>query len=456
MKENRLGQNFGAVQLLRFALPTVLMMLFTSLYTMVDGIFVARLVNEYALSAINIINPLISFVMGVGIMLAAGGSAYVARNMGEGKALEAKQNFTLITLVALGCGIVLTVVLFVFADPLVRLLGSTDVLLPYCLAYLNCIAPFMASWIIQLIFESFFVAAGNPKLGLLVTIGAGVFNMVGDYVAIAWLGLGIQGAALATGAATLIPCVVGFVYFLNKGRSVCFARPAWRGRVVSQSCFNGISEMISNLSAMVVTLSYNLIMIKLAGEQGVAAISVILYMEFLFTAGFYGFASGVAPIISYNFGAGYRTRMKRIVKDCYKFVCVGSVCVFCVSYFGSEALVSVFADPGTPLFQTAAEGMRVFSFGFLFAGVSLMTSNMFTALSNGFVSAVISTLRSFVFVIICLYGFSYCFGVQGVWAAVPVAEVMSLAVCIICLAVVGKRYFSSSESEGHSTSSGDR
>ena len=199
--------------------------------------------------------------------------------------------------------------------------------------------------------------------------------------------------------------------------------------------------MISNLAAMVITLSYNLIMIRLAGEQGVAAITVILYLEFLFTAGFYGFASGIAPIISYNYGAGKKDRLKRIVKDAYGFVIAGSIIVYAISMIGNEFLVGIFATPGTDLFYMASHGLRIFATGFLFAGVSLMTSNMFTALSNGAVSATISLLRSFVFVLACLILFSNWWGVTGVWCAVPVAEVLSIIVCVIFLLALRKRYF---------------
>ena len=200
--------------------------------------------------------------------------------------------------------------------------------------------------------------------------------------------------------------------------------------------------MISNLAAMVITLSYNLIMLRLAGEAGVAAITVILYLEFLFTAGLYGFASGIAPIISYNFGAQNRVRLRRVVRDAYVFIAAASVILYAACMFGNEFLVGIFVAPGTELFAMSSGGLRIFATGFLFAGFSLMTSNMFTALSNGGISALISTLRSFVFVLICLILFSTLWGITGVWCAVPVAEVLSLIVCGICIALFYKRYFS--------------
>lgn len=441
MSENKIAQNFGAFGLLKYALPTVCMMLFTSIYTMVDGVFVAQFVSVNALSALNIVNPLFSFVMGFGVMLGAGGSAVIAKNIGEAEELKARQNLSALVLFGALLGLVLMVVLVVFMDALVVALGATEVLVPLCEEYCWYILPFLAPWVLELMFSSYFITAGTPKLGLIATLCSGLFNIIGDYFLIVVVDMGIKGAAIATGLATCIPVVVGLVYFFNKEHSLHFERPVMRVRMLVKSCTNGVSEMISNLAAMVITLSYNLIMIRLAGEQGVAAITVILYLEFLFTAGFYGFASGIAPIISYNFGASKKARLKRIVKDAYRFVIIGSVAIYAISMLGNEFLVGIFATPGTELFSMASAGLRIFATGFLFAGFSLMTSNMFTALSNGAVSATISLLRSFVFVLLCLITFSNLWGVTGVWCAVPVAEVLSIIVCAIFLIVFRKRYF---------------
>ena len=451
MSENKIAQNFGALGLLRYALPTVCMMLFTSIYTMVDGVFVARFVSVNALSALNIVNPIFSLVMGFGVMLGAGGSAVIAKNIGEGKEREAHENLSALVVFGVALGCALMVLLVVFMAPLLRFLGATDLLLPLCEEYCWFILPFLVPWVIELMFSSYFITAGVPKLGLLVTLCSGIFNIVGDYLLIVVCGLGIKGAAIATGLATCIPVVVGAIYFKNKTHSLHFDRPVMRWRMLLKSCTNGISEMISNLAAMIITLSYNLIMIRLAGEQGVAAITVILYLEFLFTAGFYGFASGIAPIISYNFGAQNEHRLRRIVKDAYLFVIVGSILVYAISMLGNEFLVGIFVTPGTDLFKMASHGLSIFATGFLFAGVSLMTSNMFTALSNGAVSATISTLRSFLFVLVCLIAFSHWWGVEGVWFAVPVAEVLSIVVCAIFIIALRKRYFGdpSSSSSSH-------
>lgn len=443
MAENKISQNFGALGLLKYALPTVCMMLFTSIYTMVDGVFVAQFVSVNALSALNIVNPIFSCVMGFGVMLGAGGSAVMAKNIGEGKEQEAHENLSALVLFGFLLGLVLMVALIIFMAPLLRFLGATDILLPLCEEYCWFILPFLAPWVLELMFSSYFITAGTPKLGLFVTLCSGVFNMLGDYLLIVVFGLGIKGAAIATGLATCIPVVVAIIYFRNKTHNLHFARPIMRLGMILKSCTNGISEMISNLAAMIITLSYNLIMIELAGEQGVAAITVILYLEFLFTAGFYGFASGIAPIISYNYGAQNRRRLRRIVKDAYLFVAAGSIVVYAVSMLGNHLLVGIFAAPGTELFEMASHGLSIFATGFLFAGISLMTSNMFTALSNGAVSATISTLRSFLFVLVCLLLFSQWWGVEGVWFAVPVAEVLSIIVCVICFVLFYKRYFGS-------------
>ena len=442
MVENRIAQNFGAWGLLKYALPTVCMMLFTSIYTMVDGVFVAQFVSVDALSALNIVNPLFSLVMGFGVMLGAGGSAVIAKNIGEGEEQQAFDNLSTLVFFGTILGLVLMVLLLVFMEPILSLLGATEILMPYCKEYCYYIVGFLAPWVLELMFSSYFITAGKPQIGLIATLCSGVFNIVGDYVLIVVVGMGIRGAALATGLATCIPVVIALIYFFNKEHSLHFGRIMNRPRMILKSCTNGVSEMISNLAAMVITLSYNLIMLRLAGEAGVAAITVILYLEFLFTAGLYGFASGIAPIISYNFGAQNRVRLRRVVRDAYVFIAAASVILYVACMFGNEFLVGIFVAPGTELFAMASGGLRIFATGFLFAGFSLMTSNMFTALSNGGISALISTLRSFVFVLICLILFSTLWGITGVWCAVPVAEVLSLIVCGICIAVFYKRYFS--------------
>jgi Na+-driven multidrug efflux pump len=440
--ENKIGQNFGALGLIKYAMPTVAMMLFTSIYTMIDGVFLAQFVSVNALAAINIVDPIYSCVMGFGVMLGAGGSAIMAKNFGEGRAEVARQNLTLLTLFGAALGLLLMILMLVFLDPLLHFLGASEILFPLCAEYVIYIAAFVSPWVVELMFSSYFVTAGSPKTGLFATLASGLFNIVGDYLLIVVLGFGIKGAAIATGLATCIPVVVGVLYFKNKNHALYFEKPILRLEVLRKSCLNGSSEMISNLAAMVITLSYNLIMMRLAGEEGVAAISIILYLEFLFTAGFYGFASGIAPIISYNYGANNKIQLRRIVKHAYLFIAGASLVVYAIAMLGNNFFVGIFVNPESDLFETTSHGLYIFSTGFLFAGISLMTSNMFTALSNGLVSAIISTLRSFLFVLICLLAFSTLWGVEGVWCAVPVAEICSIIVCFCFVMALKKRYFS--------------
>ena len=385
MVENRIAQNFGAWGLLKYALATVCMMLFTSIYTMVDGVFVAQFVSVDALSALNIVNPLFSLVMGFGVMLGAGGSAVIAKNVGEGEEQQAFDNLSTLVFFGTILGLVLMVLLLVFMEPILSLLGATEILMPYCKEYCYYIVGFLAPWVLELMFSSYFITAGKPQIGLIATLCSGVFNIVGDYpVLIVVVGMGIRGAALATGLATCIPVVIALIYFFNKEHSLHFGRIMNRPRMILKSCTNGVSEMISNLAAMVITLSYNLIMLRLAGEAGVAAITVILYLEFLFTAGLYGFASRIAPIISYNFGAAEScaTASSGARCLCAHRGCVGhSLCGLHVRQRILGRDLRCAREPNCSLWQAGV--CWIFATGFFVTqDSSLMTSNMFTALSE--------------------------------------------------------------------------
>ena len=275
-----LSRNFTFGQLVWYALPSIIMMVFMSLYTIVDGFFVARFVSTDALSAINIVYPVINLILGVSIMLATGGSAVVARLMGEGRHQEARENFSLIVVVGVIAGVVISAVGMLFTDQIIRLLGGSGDLLPLCRSYLQILLLFAPAYILQMLFQAFTMTAGKPALGMISTILAGVVNGILDYLLIVPLGMGIAGAALATAAGYLVPAAIGIIFFIRNKEGLHFAKPKFRGQVLRQSCLNGSSEMVTNLSTSVVTFLFNILMLHYLGSDGVASITIVLYTQF--------------------------------------------------------------------------------------------------------------------------------------------------------------------------------
>ena len=438
--ENRLDRDYDFLSLLRFALPSVVMMIFTSLYTIVDGMFVSRFVGEDALAALNIVFPVMCLIMAAGIMLATGGSAIVARRMGSGEEQSALEGFSLLILVSAAAGGAFSVLGLAAAEPICRLLGGEGDLMVHCVPYLRIIMLFGPMSMLQLMFQSFFVTAGRPGLGLGLTVAAGVANMVLDYVFIVPGGMGVAGAALATVTGYCIPAVAGLVFFARQRQGLRFARPRWDGRMLANACFNGSSEMVSNLSSAVVTLLFNLTMLELLGPPGVSAITIVLYAQFLLTALYIGFSIGVAPVFSFNYGADNRPRLRALFRSCLVFVGVTSAALFFASLFMADGVVAVFSTRGSEVYGLAVHGFRLFAPMILFAGVNIFASALFTALSNGPVSALLSFLRTFGFLTAGLLLLPRLLEVDGVWLAVPAAERLSFGVSLWCFRWGGKRY----------------
>lgn len=423
---NSIAKDFKFFSLLRFALPTMVMMIFMSLYSIVDGIFISRLLGTNALSLANIVYPVISIVFAVGIMLSTGGSALIAKKLGEGKEREAREDFSFLTLVSFLFGIAILLIGNIFIEPIVRALGSTDALLPYCVDYLSVSLLLAPAAMLQMIFQTFFVTAGKPLIGLMLTISGGVANMILDYLFMGPFNMGISGAALATGIGELIPAVIGLFYFLFTRHSLYLTKPVVRFQVLKESCFNGSSEMVTNLSTAVVTYLFNITMLKFLGEPGVAAITIVLYGQFLFNALYMGFSMGVAPVISYNHGSQNLPLLKRIFKICIGFISISSILITIMALVSSPVIVEIFTPIGSATYDIAKTGFFLFSINYIFAGINIYSSSMFTAFSDGKVSALISFVRTFVLIVLNILLLPYLIGVNGVWLAVPAAEFMTL------------------------------
>ena len=425
-----LGKKFTFGSLLVFALPTTIMMVFMSLYTIVDGMFVSRFVSTNALSSINIVYPAINIVLGLSIMLSTGSNAIVARKFGEGKADSAREIFTSVIYLNIALGLVIAALGYILAEPLSRMLGASDVLLKDCVTYLRWQLGFVPALMLQIQFQMYFVTEGRPGIGLFLTIAAGITNAVLDYVLIVPMGLGIAGAAIATVTGYTIPALIGLVYFAFSRNYLWFSKPRISGADLGETCINGSSEMVTNLSAGIITFLFNLLMMRFAGEDGVAAITIIQYSEFLLNALFMGFAQGVSPVISFNHGSQNHTQLKQVYRTSMIFTAAASITVFLFAQLAGDAVVTVFARRGSAVYELASHGFSIFALGFLFSGLNIFSSALFTALGNGKVSAVISFVRTFGLIITSLLILPAILGIDGVWLAIPIAELGSTLLCL--------------------------
>ena len=424
-----LNQQFTPWALLKFAFPSIIMMIFMSLYTIVDGIFISRFLGSNALSSLNIVFPVINVVIAIATMLGTGGNAIISKYLGEGRDRDARECLTQFTVIGLAISLLLLVLTQIFLTPLCRALGSTDVLLADCRAYLSVSLMFAPACMLQTLFQSYLVTAGMPALGLFLTIGAGILNAVLDYVLILVFPMGIAGAAIATGIGQSVPAVAGLFYFLLSRKGLYFTRFRLHPKELFMACYNGSSEMVTQLSNAVITFLFNLIMLELAGENGVAAITILLYGQFLFNGFYLGFSIGISPIVGFQYGAGNRKQLRSIYRTSFLFVLASSVALTAIAVISSTPLVSVFTrDPET--FALADAGFRIFAFNFLFSGFNIASSGFFTALSNGRVSAIISFLRTLVFIVLSLLTLPRFLGITGAWLAIPVAEFLTLVLAL--------------------------
>ena len=428
-----LSRKFTFGSLLLFALPTTIMMVVMSLYTIIDGVFVSRFVSTNALSSINIVYPVINIVLGISVMLSMGSNAIVARKMGEGRPDSARETFTTIILLNVAIGLALALAGNLAAVPLARMLGSSDILLEDCVTFLRWQLAFAPALMLQIQFQMYFVTEGRPGIGLFLTLLAGVTNALLDYVLIVPMEMGIAGAAIATVSGYMIPSLIGLIYFARARRSLWFVRPRLRRPELLETCVNGSSEMVTNLSSGVITFLFNLLMMHFAGEDGVAAITIIQYSQFLLNALFMGFSQGVSPVISFNYGSGNHAQLRQVFKTSAIFTAISSLVIFLMAQAGGSIVVGIFARPGTVVYDLARHGFLIFACSFLFSGLTTFSSALFTALSDGRISAIISFVRTFGLIITSLLVLPFLLGMDGVWLAIPIAEAGGTLLCLYYL-----------------------
>ena len=426
-KENAYHKPVTLKNILSFAVPTIAMSLFMSFYTMVDGLFVSNLIGSSALSAINLTAPVIQLVTAVSTMLATGGSAVIMKKMGEGKRREAREDFTLLILVNVLAGATMCALGYLITGRLFGAMDRSPEAAGYCVDYLSRYLLFTVPILLMNNFTLYMIASEKAGLSLLCTVAGGVLNIVLDYVFIAVCGLGIGGAAVATGLGYSVTAAAGLFVFSRKKSLLHFTRPALRPRVLLDAASNGCSEMATALVTGIVTMMFNWTMLRYVGEDGVAAVTIIMYVLMFASSLYTGYSYGVAPMLSYYWGERNHEKLKKLVSVSLRIILVISLTTAAFSYAATEPLVSIFARPDDPVYGLAVAGNRLCTLALLFIGFNIFASGMFTALSNGVVSAVLAFSRSFVFMLLTMLTLPALLGVAGVWLATPAAELMALA-----------------------------
>ncbi|MBQ0079080.1 MAG: MATE family efflux transporter [Eubacterium sp.] len=441
MDRIKLSDHFTYKRILRFTAPSMAMMIFISVYGMVDGFFVSNFAGKTPFAALNLIMPFIMVLAAAGFMIGTGGSAIVGKTMGEGKSDLAKEYFSFLTIVGLVLGVIFAVVGAIFMRPVALLLGADANMLGDCVVYGRISMISMPAFMLQYMFQSFFITAEKPKLGFYMTVLAGVTNMVLDVVFVGIMDGGIVGAAWATVAGEFVGAIVSFVYFIRENDSTLkLVRTKFYGRVLLKTCTNGCSELASNIAMSFIAIVFNLQLIKYAGEDGVAAYGVIMYVSFVFVALFLGYVQGTAPIISYNFGAQTHNELKNVFAKSMKLMCGGGILITVLSLLTARLVCNIFVGYDPQLSELTIRAYIIYSFTYLFAGVGIFGSGLFTALNNGIISAIISIVRTFVFRLGAVIILPVFLGVDGIWISTCAAEVLAFALSVIFILAFRKKY----------------
>lgn len=439
-KNNAYEKPVTLTNILKFAIPTIAMTVFMSFYTMVDGLFVSNLIGTDALSAINLTAPIIQVVTAISTMLATGGSALVMKKMGEHKGEEAKEDFTFLILVNVLVGIVMCALGYLFMGRIFAGMGLSPDVEGYCLAYLSRYLLFTVPILLMNNFTLYMIASEKATLSLICSVTGGVLNMVLDYVFIALFHMGINGAAVATGMGYSVTAIVGLFVFSRKKSLLHFKKPAFRFKVLINAATNGCSEMATALVTGIVTMMFNWTMLSYVGENGVAAVTIIMYVLMFASSLYTGYSYGVAPMLSFYYGEQNHEKLKKLVAVSLKVIAVISVLTVAASFCLTKPLVSIFARPDNPVYELAVTGNRICTIALFFVGFNIFASGMFTALSNGVVSAVLAFSRSFVFMMITMMLLPRILGVNGIWLATPVAELMAIVLSLAMFLKYRKRY----------------
>ena len=437
----QLSEHFTYSKLIRFTIPSIVMMIFTSIYGVVDGIFVSNYVGKTPFAAINLIMPFLMLFGAIGFMIGAGGSALVSMTLGAGEREKANSLFSLLIYVTAILGALAAAVALAFLEPVSRLLGAEGDMLAYCVQYGRLILPALPAFMLQNTFQSFLITAEKPQLGLYVTVAAGVTNMVLDALFIAVFKWGLPGAALATALSQIVGGVIPLIYFCRKNTSLLkLGRCRFDGRALLKTCTNGSSEFMTNVSLSLVNMLYNFQLMRFAGEDGVAAYGVIMYVNFIFIAVYIGYSIGTAPVIGFHYGAQNYAELRNMYKKSLRLLTLVSISLTLISIAASGALSGVFVAYDPALYAMTCRGFRLYSLAFLFLGVNIFSSSFFTALNNGLVSALLSFLRTLLFQAATLIIMPEILGIDGIWLSIVAAELMALGMSIYFFKKMRPRY----------------
>lgn len=437
----QLSDHFNYKKLLRFTLPSIIMMIFTSIYGIVDGFFVSNFAGKTPFAAVNFIMPFLMILGAFGFMFGTGGSALIAKTMGEGKQEEAKRLFSLFVYVSAGFGVVVAVFGVLLVRPIAAALGAEGKLLENCVIYGRIILTALPAYMLQFEFQSFFTTAEKPKLGLFVTLAAGITNMVLDALFVAVFKWGLIGAAVATAASQLVGGILPLFYFFYPNKSsLRLVKTKYNGKALFKACVNGSSELMTNISMSIVSMLYNMQLMKYAGENGVAAYGVLMYVNMIFLSTFIGYSVGTAPIIGYHYGAGNHAELKSLLNKSIRIISITSICMLALGEFLSQPLTVIFVGYDKELLDLTLRGFSIFSFSFLFAGITIFGSSFFTALNDGLISALISFLRTLVFQMAAVLIFPFFWGIDGIWLSIVAAECMATFVTIFFIVRLRPKY----------------
>lgn len=437
----QLSDHFSYKKLMRFTFPSIIMLVFTSIYGVVDGFFVSNFVGKTAFTAVNFIMPFLMILGAAGFMFGTGGGALIAKTLGEGNKEKARSLFSLFVYVSAACGVILAVLGILLIRPIAAMLGAEGQMLDDCVTYGRIILYALPAYILQFEFQCLFATAEKPQLGLYVTVAAGVTNMVLDALFVAVFHWGLIGAAAATALSQCVGGIVPVVYFSTKGSGALrLTKTRFDGRSILKACANGSSELLSTISMSIVGMLYNVQLLKYAAEDGVAAYGVLMYVNMIFQAVFIGYSVGTAPVIGYNYGAGNHAELKSILKKSIVIISITAASMLSASELLAKPLSLVFTGYDQGLLEMTLHAFRIYSFVFIFSGFAIFGSSFFTALNNGAVSAAISFIRTLVFQIAAVILFPLVWGLDGIWFSTVAAEIAAVGITVIFIEAFRKKY----------------
>ena len=438
----QLSEHFTYKKIFRFALPSIVMMVFTSIYGVVDGTFVSNFVGKTPFAAVNLVWPFLMILGAFGFMIGTGGSALVAKTLGENKKEDANRYFTMLITLVVILGVLLTIIGLIVLRPLSSALGASGQMLEDCVTYGRTLMIFNTAFMLQSVFQSLFITAEKPRLGLIMTVAAGLTNMVLDALFIAVFKWGLVGAALASGLSQCIGGILPLIYFLSSKNDtpLKFVKTKLEGKILLKACANGVSELMTTVSSSLVSMLYNFQLMRLAGQNGIAAYGAVMYVEFAFIAVFIGYSIGTAPIVSYHYGSENHNEVKNMLQKSFKIMSVLGITMMVLAQILASPLAKVFVGYDKKLFDMTVHGFRLFSFYFILAGINIYASSFFTALNNGMISAIISFSRTLGFETLAVIILPIFLQLDGVWLAITVAEICAFVISISFLIAKKEKY----------------